>query len=279
MRFEEFAAAHGLIIHYVEYGAWRRVPTTDHPRKRNGAYRHLGEVAFVQNHATMSEVSVWHPDADRDIRIDSEAIARRAAEADRARRLAQLAASAKAQAIIKTCRLSTHPYLASKGFPDALGLVTEAGELIIPMRDCETGAVLGAQKIALIENEWEKKMLFGMRAKGASYRIGNARAPELWFVEGYATGLSVDSALKLLRISAAVMVCFSASNLVYAASRIAGRRFVFADNDASLTGERSAWKTGLPYAMAPTTGQDANDLHMAAGVMAVAKKIMEARTK
>ena len=66
-----FAAAHGLIIRHVEYGAWRRVPTTGSSGKRNGAYRHLGEVAFVQNHATISEVSVWHPDDDRDIRIDS----------------------------------------------------------------------------------------------------------------------------------------------------------------------------------------------------------------
>ena len=279
MRFEEFAAAHGLIIHYVEYGAWRRVPTTDHPRKRNGAYRHLGEVAFVQNHATMGDVAVWHPDADSDIRIDSAAIARRAADADRARRLAQLAASSKAQAIIKTCRLSTHPYLASKGFPDARGLVTEAGELIIPMRDCATGDVLGAQKISLEDNEWTKKMLFGMRAKGASYRIGSARAAELWFVEGYATGLSVDAALKLLRLSAAVVVCFSTSNLVYVASRLAGMRFVFADNDASGAGERAAWDTGLPYAMSGTDGQDANDLHQAAGVMAVAKKVMEARSR
>ena len=48
MRFEDFAAAHGLIIRHVEYGAWRRVPTTDHPMKRNGAYRHLGEVALCR---------------------------------------------------------------------------------------------------------------------------------------------------------------------------------------------------------------------------------------
>ena len=67
------------------------------------------------------------------------------------------------------------------------------------------------------------------------------------------------------------MVCFSAGNLIYVAGKFTGRHYVFADNDASRTGERSAWKTGLPYAMAPTTGQDANDLHMAAGVMAVAK--------
>ena len=279
MRFEDFAAAHGLIIRHVEYGAWRRVPTTDHPRKRNGAYRHLGDVAFVQNHATMGDVAVWHPDADSDIRIDSAAIARRAADADRARRLAQLAASEKAQSIIKSCRLITHPYLVVKGFPDERGLVTEDGELIIPMRDCETGRVLGAQRIVLVENEWEKKMLFGRRAKGASYRIGNARAQEVWLVEGYATGLSVDAALKLLRISAAIMVCFSASNLVHVASRISGRRFVFADNDASRAGESAAWESGLPYAMSDELGQDANDLHQAAGVMAVAKKIMEARSR
>ena len=50
-------------------------------------------------------------------------------------------------------------------------------------------------------------------------------------------------------------------NLIYVAGKFTGRHYVFADNDASRTGERSAWKTGLPYAMAPTTGQDANDLH------------------
>ena len=34
MRFEDFAAEHGLIVRHVEYGAWRRVPTVDHPAKK-----------------------------------------------------------------------------------------------------------------------------------------------------------------------------------------------------------------------------------------------------
>jgi putative DNA primase/helicase len=51
MRFEEFAAAHGLLLRHVEFGKWVRVPTTDHPGKKNGAYRHMGTHAHVQNHA------------------------------------------------------------------------------------------------------------------------------------------------------------------------------------------------------------------------------------
>ena len=55
--------------------------------------------------------------------------------------------------------------------------------MLVPMRDCLSGKLLGVQKIALIDNEWTKKMLPGMRAKGAMCRIGNARSAELWFVE------------------------------------------------------------------------------------------------
>ena len=43
-------------------------------------------------------------------------------------------------------------------------------------------------------------MAFGMRAKYAVHVIGNSHANELWLVEGFATGLSVAEALRLLRI-------------------------------------------------------------------------------
>ena len=66
---------------------------------------------------------------------------------------------------------------------------------------------------------------------------------------------------------------------MHVAAQFSGRHFVFADNDESRTGETSALATGLPYAMAPAVGMDANDLHQASGVMAVAKLIMEARRK
>ena len=69
-------------------------------------------------------------------------------------------------------------------------------------------------------------MAFGMRAKYAVHVIGNSHANELWLVEGFATGLSVAEALRLLRIPAAVVVCFSDGNLVAVANRMRGNRFV-----------------------------------------------------
>jgi putative DNA primase/helicase len=54
---------------------------------------------------------------------------------------------------------------------------------------------------------------------------------------------------------------------------------VFADNDESKTGEKAAEQTGLPWIMAGTVGWDANDLHKAAGLFAVVKCIMAARSK
>ena len=64
MRFEDFCAAHGLIVGSLIEGRWVRVPTTDHPKKKNGAYKYLGDVGFVQNHATEVESSTWTPDSD-----------------------------------------------------------------------------------------------------------------------------------------------------------------------------------------------------------------------
>ncbi len=112
-------------------------------------------------------------------------------------------------------------------------------------------------------------------------RLGTRKAPEAILCEGYATGLSIQKACDMLRLDSAVMVCFSASNLTHVASlirRSSARHFVFADNDESLTGERAAQVTGLPYCMSPVVGEDANDMHARAGLLAVAKTIMNMRT-
>jgi len=122
-------------------------------------------------------------------------------------------------------------------------------------------------------------MLSGMRAKNAVHRLGSKTASETWLVEGYATGLSVYHALRSIGSDASVVVCFSASNLVQVADQIKGQRFVFADNDESKTGEKSAEQTGLPWTMADTVGFDANDLHMKSGLFAVVGKIMQLRRK
>lgn len=215
---------------------------------------------------------------DRQIAERRREAQERTAAAERVAEIGYKKAAARAATLIKSCVIGNHPYLAEKGFPAVRALVTEEGELVIPMRDCVSDALAGAQVVRLVDNAWEKKMIPGMRAKGAALHIGNHHAQETWLVEGYATGLSVDAALKLLRLQASVLVCFSAHNLVHVSGRIHGRRFVFADHDASCAGETAALSTGLPYVMAPTLGQDANDLHQSDGVIAVAKLIMEART-
>ena len=80
-------------------------------------------------------------------------------------------------------------------------------------------------------------------------------------------------------MDAAVVVCFSASNLIQVADQIKGRRYVFADNDESLTGQKAAEATGLPWVMADTVGWDANDLHFEKGLFEVVSKIMKCRSE
>ena len=53
MTFHDFARAHGLIIRDLISHRWVSTPTEDHPRKRNGRYKYLGNVGWVQNWATM----------------------------------------------------------------------------------------------------------------------------------------------------------------------------------------------------------------------------------
>ena len=274
---------------HVIWDAWSRGAESYRPESAKSVWRSIKPtgkitVATLYHYA---KAHGWRDDAEP-MRLSAQQIAERkriaveranTADADAARSHAK--AAAEADRAIKACQAGTHPYLAEKGFPDAKALVCDDGAtMVISMRDCLNASLIGIQTIRLVENEWQKKFSYGMRSKGAIHRIGLSNAQELWFVEGYATGLSVMEALRLLRLSAAVIVCFSAGNLRHVAPMMCCyRRFVFADNDASRTGEHAAWDTGLPYSMSDTIGQDANDLHRAEGLMAVAKKIMEARRK
>ncbi|MGZ8339120.1 MAG: PriCT-2 domain-containing protein [Telluria sp.] len=201
------------------------------------------------------------------------------AEEARKNRAYRAAADASAK-VIEQCELKTHLYLSSKGLPNVVALVNDT-TLIVPMRNLQTNQVQGLQSIDWISGErrWEKKMQFGMRAKGAVLRLGNQRAKETFLCEGYATGLSIELALRRLRLNASVLVCFSDSNLVHVATLVKGSTFVFADNDLSLAGEKAAKKTGLPYCMSDVVGEDANDLHQRAGMVALCKLIIDVRRR
>ncbi|WP_250533502.1 hypothetical protein [Caballeronia sp. AZ10_KS36] len=264
MQFEEFARVHGLIIRGVEYdGKPHRVPTEDHPRKRNGAYMCDGHSGWVQNWAVHERAIAWRPD-----RTDARPIELprrdRAAEArDEERRRAR--ARSEAAEIVRRCEYTSHDYLTRKGFPNERGLVDTDGRLVIPMRSAADYSTINS--VQWIGEDGTKKFLPGGIAKGSIFTMGVGR--EHWLVEGFATGLSVREALRSLHRPARVVVCFSAGNLKHVSSLIAGRRFVVADNDESDTGRRAAEATGLPWGMPSMVGQDANDMHRASGLGSV----------
>ena len=78
-------------------------------------------------------------------------------------------------------------------------------------------------------------------------------------------------------VQAAVLMCFSAHNLIQVAQSVQGRACVFADHDKSGTGQTAAEQTGLPWCMSPIEGEDANDLHQRAGLLAVRQLLMQVR--
>ena len=277
MRFEDFCRVHGLIVDSAIEGRWVRVPTTDHPRTKNGAYKFLGDIGWCQNHAQSTEVSTWRPDADAP-KINTEGIAVKAREFERRMVQGWKRAAETAAGLMKQAEMAEHNYLHLKGHGSVRGFVLQDGALLVPMRNWETNAVQGAQLIRWLpeERKYEKKMLPGMRAKGAVFRIGRPTAARTWLVEGYATGLSLECALATLRLRDSIVVCFSAGNLMHVASMLKGDCVVFADNDESGAGERAAVATGRRYCMAGTVGHDANDLHQAEGIFKVASLMLDA---
>lgn len=277
MDFHSFATGHGLIIKHVEYGKWIRTPTEDHPKSKNGAFKHLGEVAWVQNHATMTEPATWFPDSDNDITINREGIQKLLQKAARERALEGQRAAKKALGILSQCQLQKHAYFDGKGFPEELGnvFVREGFDplLCIPMRI--GSRVVGLQTISI---DGEKKFLFGQVTSGAEF-LFDGKGQD-WFCEGYATGLSLKAALNAIRARYRIHVTFSAHNLkTMAAACDTG--LVVADNDASGTGEKAARESGRRFFLPPTVGQDFNDLHREVGLFRVSQMlrrfVMESR--
>jgi putative DNA primase/helicase len=246
MNFLDFARAHGLRVNSITPGKWMAVPTDDHPNKRNGRYKFLGDVGWVQNWATMVKPEIWR---------GQEGLApysRRPIVEDRS---AELAAK-KAGWILHQCVQEKHPYLEKKGFQLTGNVWNEL--LVIPMR---AGAnIIGCQ---LIDHEGTKKFLKGQKTKGASFVIDAKGIPI--FCEGYATGLSIREAMQAMKIRYRIIVCFSAGNLENIARSIDGG-VVVADHDLNGVGEDAARRTRKPYWISDTPGEDFNDFHVRAGL-------------
>lgn len=260
MDFIDFARSHGIIINdYPPVGVWKRYPTEDHPRSRNGAVKYLGTHGFVQNHALDTVVSIWK--SDKPDSVNHRELRSAVYKADDDIRKKQNEASLKAVTMLNSSGMCSHRYLDRKGFPDEQGNVLYMNGkpvLLIPMR--VAGSVVGCQ---MIDEDGVKKFLYGQRTSNATFTFGRGDLNIL--CEGYATGLSVRMAMKQLKRPCSIHVCFSAGNMLKVAEGLV-EGLVIADNDASKTGHSTAEKIGWKYWMSDTVGQDANDFHMQHGL-------------
>jgi len=268
MDFVNFARAHGILIETIPpLGRWTRYPTDDHPKKKNGAVKYMGNYGLVQNHATETEISVWKPDST--VGINLTQMAREAKAVHEKTLFQQKQAGQKAAWILGQSRTGTHPYLKAKGFEEEEGNVwNKDGKsiLVIPMRI--DGALVGCQ---LIDEQGGKKFLFGQRTANASFIFDNKGANIL--CEGYATALSIRKVLKSFKYRYKIYVCFSASNMIKVAKQLKSG-FVVADNDASLTGEKTAKEIGFPYWVSDVLGYDFNDHWRANGTFSTGSSLL-----
>jgi len=260
----DFCRVHGIIVnHMPPLGIWKRYPTTDHPNKKNGAVKFMGNMAFIQNHAIDAEVSIWNPESGN-IQIDAKKARQLIDKADQERRRLNQEAKEKAESIISQSQIGTHSYLKAKGFDEEEGLIYNRDSsrlLVIPMRVNDT--IVGCQ---LIDEDGGKKFLFGQRTSNAEFIFDNGGVHIL--CEGYATGLSIRKALKSMKRQYRIHVCFSASNMKKIAESLKPDPIVvIADNDASGTGEKIAKEIGSKYWMSDTVGEDANDYSRRVGVL------------
>lgn len=276
MNFASFCRAHGLVLDYpAPDGRWHRVPTTSHPKKRNGAYRYAGTHGHVQDHASMLEPQLWTPDESELAKIDHVAIARVAAQAAQQIRDDQAKAARNAVDILQRTIIDKHPYFDAKGFPDELGPVftDDKGrrKLCIPMR--ADGRIVGLQTISdqpahTINGKdvpaFEKRFLYGQRLDQCVNTMDN-HGPK-FYCEGFATALSVRAALTAIKTRYTVIVCFTAGNMLKVAKNH-GEGIVIADNDmpsqqvphAGGMGLKVAQDIGLPFWISDREKEDFND--------------------
>jgi putative DNA primase/helicase len=269
MDFITFARLHGIVIdHEPRIGLWRRYSTEDKPAHKNGAVKFMGDHAFIQNHATMTEIVVWKANADA--KIDHEKIKRIAQQADQDIKRKQIEAAKTAAWMLKESQIATHPYLAAKGFADEQGNIYVKDDVLLMLIPMRVGPnLVGVQ---IIEPEGRKKFLFGQRTSNAEF-VWDNKGPHI-LCEGYATGLSIRAAMKALKRRYTLHVCFSAGNMEKIAASLPGG-FVVADNDFSQTGLNTAKKIGWPYFMPPVVGQDFNDFATEVGLFRASQALFK----
>jgi len=268
-------------------GRWLRFPGVGKGRSnRSGWCRVITPTLAIFGDWSSGLSTVWKDDQYIDDERSRKALA---AELERERRFAaeqrakQATVAVKAREMIDGAEISTHPYLARKGFPSLQGL-TLHGKLLVPIMDFDRyPEVINAQ---LVDDSGRKLFLKGGRAKCGVHRLGvpHTKARRIALCEGYATGLSVEAALRMLPGPNCILVCFSADNLERIAAKLPRDcgAIVCADNDhpnkitGLKAGEEAAKRTGFAWVMPEELGTDFNDLHAARGIRAVVEALRRA---
>lgn len=227
MTFEQALQASGLLPRaIVADGKWRRCPTLDKPKKRNGAYvLHADGRGYWRNWATDTDINSW---ADRSVThsspVDLAAIERRRQQ-ERAQRLRAIE-GARAHWARCAPAHGLHPYLERKGLSavgtQALRIWGDA--LVVPV--LWKGRILSLQSIT---PDGEKRFWPGAPVKGGALVLDRPRAALTAVCEGLATGLAIFQSVR----NARVIVAFDAGNLspVVDTMRPTGSVVICADDD------------------------------------------------
>ena len=259
-------------------------------------------------------------DPELESRRRREAETKRAMDGQERRQETDRVARMATRAVDDVARASAwqeHEYLLRKGFHPVQskwqsrkgahyghGMVTAKGWLMVPMWN-DAGQIRNAQ---YIDPEGQKLFHKGGEVKGLFHKlVAKGAGRDLWLVEGYATGLSVQWALLKRSLRPEIRACFSASNIEtvgYAALERGRHVYVVADHDRWSCRERHRWDAPLgqkrcpecgttqitppagehhaaalerPYWMPPDPGDDANDYHVKHGLDALAGALRDFR--
>lgn len=269
---EAIAAAGMTPPEHFPLGKFVRFPGYGKKRGNTAGWcKRLTETLAVYGDWSANLSAVWTSDTQLDEHEKRRLLAS-IKSAERERRIEDLrkarAAEQRAQEWLDEAKEDTHPYLISKGFKHSLGLVRE-GELLIGMHAVEDYRLINLQRIGA---DGTKRFLTGGRARGAIHILGPREPDRRVLCEGFVTGLTLRKAFKNLPGHTAVIVCFSAGNLVTVAPEFP-RAIVCADHDESRTGEQAARQTGLRWIMPEQCGEDFNDLSQRAGIIRVTEQL------
>lgn len=208
LTFEQAMRLSGLLPRaIIADGKWRRCPTEDHPKKRNGAYiLHPDGRGYWRNWALDDGVNAWADDnATQAKPMDMERIK---AQRDRERQYRIQSVRSARQFWNNSRPLSLpHAYIAKKGLLPlgCAGLRVNDGLLVIPV-------MLGESLVSVqtIDAEGSKKFWPGAPVKSGCFILHRDRFAITIFCEGLATGLALFQSVK----NARVIVCFNAGNLL-----------------------------------------------------------------